>query len=398
MKDFEIREFTDTQEVNALEYFKEQENTDRWVRVYTIEMETAPLENCRLKLLEKDAFSYTSRNGINIPYFSKDVNEDDITSSMENSKLSLVFPDQDQMQMYPIRYTAFGHIQDRAGITGSSISSLKERKRAYEIAPEKRSKMLNEGLKLYTDRSLILIRDGKATAILSGDESDYCIMPIPEILAVMKEELKQYQFSFLKAATSHEISLFEYRIYNPNIESQIRNELMMTEDNEITLKLVLTSSDVGKCSVQLRPDVEINHVPVPIGRTLSTTHKGKNAMEVFQENCKKFLARYNMNLEYIKKMNSICINKPASCMKNLYESLKLAGYSSAFKEVLKKIEQEHVSSCSAFDIYYYFCSMLSIEQEIRSRDKKGEISLYDSAKAKDIISELLFINISSFDY
>ena len=121
-------------------------------------------------------------------------------------------------------------------------------------------------------------------------------------------------------------------------------------------------------------------------------------MEVFQENCKKFLARYNMNLEYIKKMNSICINKPASCMKNLYESLKLAGYSSAFKEVLKKIEQEHVSSCSAFDIYYYFCSMLSIEQEIRSRDKKGEISLYDSAKAKDIISELLFINISSFDY
>ena len=93
MKDFEIREFTDTQEVNALEYFKEQENTDRWVRVYTNEMETAPLENCRLKLLEKDAFSYTSRNGINIPYFSKDVNEDDITSSMENSKLSLVFPD-----------------------------------------------------------------------------------------------------------------------------------------------------------------------------------------------------------------------------------------------------------------------------------------------------------------
>lgn len=396
MQDFEEKKFSD--ENTALDFFNEQERTDRWVRVYTNEMETAPLENCKLNLLDKEAFSYTAQNGVKITSFADEVTDEDISSSMENSKLSLIFPNKNQMQMYPIRYTAFGHIQDRAGITGGSISSLKERKRAYEISAEKRSEILNSGLKLYQDRSLILIRDGKATAILSGDKSDYCIMPIPDILAAIKEELKSYEFKFLKAQASHEVSNFEYQIWDSNIESQIRNELMLENDDNIVIKLVLTTSDVGKCSVQLSPAIEINKISIPIGRTLSVAHKGENAINSFKETCHKFLSRFNMNLENIRRLNKMCINHPVNCMKNVYESLKITGFRSAFKDVLNKIESEHVSSCTGFDIYYYFCEMLSIEQENRSKNQKEQMSLYETSKSKDIISEILFMDLTSFDY
>ena len=396
MKDFEQKKFKN--ENTALDFFNEQEKTDRWIRVYTNEMETAPLENCKLNLFDKDAFSFTAQNGVKITSFADEVTDEDISSSMENSKLSLIFPNKNQMQMYPIRYTAFGHIQERAGITGSSISSLKERKRAYEISAEKRSEILNSGLKLYQDRSLILIRDGKATAVLSGDESDYCIMPMPDILAAVKDELKNYEFKFLQAHASHEVSNFEYQIWDSNIESQIRNELMLENDDNIVIKLVLITSDVGKCSVQLSPAIEINKISIPIGRTLSVAHKGVKAMDAFNETCHKFLSRFNMNLENIRRLNKMCINHPVNCMKNVYESLKITGFRSAFKDVLNKIESEHVSSCTGFDIYYYFCEMLSIEQENRSKNQKEQMSLYETSKSKDIISEILFIDLTSFDY
>ena len=156
MQDFEEKKFSD--ENTALDFFNEQERTDRWVRVYTNEMETAPLENCKLNLLDKEAFSYTAQNGVKITSFADEVTDEDISSSMENSKLSLIFPNKNQMQMYPIRYTAFGHIKDRAGITGGSISSLKERKRAYEISAEKRSCLLYTSIfTIFTANGIILL-------------------------------------------------------------------------------------------------------------------------------------------------------------------------------------------------------------------------------------------------
>lgn len=394
LKDAEI--ITCIDKKSSDDFFQIQAETDRWVRVFTNEMETAPLENCPLSLFT-DKEGYETKKGFRLN-FEADTENEDILSSMTNTKLSLCFPENGKIVMYPLRYTAFNHIQERAGISGGSINSLRNRKRAQEMAPEVRSKILNEGLELYTDKSLVLIRDGKATAVLSGDEADYAITPMPEIIKILDEELQYFgNTSFLRSVISHEINVIEYSIDDTAMKQQIRDSIMLTFDNKVSVKLSLASSDVGKCSITLSPVIEIDGVDVPIGQTLSVTHKGTKVKDVFRENCKKFLSSYRLNLDMIKKLNTVCINNPASCFKNVYEALKITGYAASFKEILARIEDEHVSSCTAFDIYFYFCEMLANEKS--AREQKGEqIGLYEFAKAKDTVSTVLFLNLVNYDY
>lgn len=49
--------------------------------------------------------------------------------------------------------------------------------------------MLNECLKLYSADALLLIRDEKISAVHSGDEVDYSVLPIDELLKVLQAKL-----------------------------------------------------------------------------------------------------------------------------------------------------------------------------------------------------------------
>ncbi len=400
MKDFEIRNFTDLEEAHA--FFNGQETTDVWQKMYTNEIEAVPLENNPLNLHLKGAFKMTCADGAQIEGFEKDVTEDDILSSMESTKTAVAISNGTKKVLYPLRYTAFGHLQDRAGITGRSINSLKDKARANEMAPATRCECLNNGLRLYRDSTLALIRDGKVTALLSGDVSDYSIMPVTRLMKILENELNG-EFggvSFAGGSVTHEIVDLRYEITDSNYVEMVKNLLesygMLVENLKLTVRL--TTSDVGLCAARLTPLMSFDGSPlITFGKSLSVEHKGGDkAMTLFVDVADRFLASFRDNTDNIVRLMNVKIKEPSRCLQNVYDALKLRGYSYELKEAKERIMAEHQNGCSAFDIYWYLNEMLLSYQENR-KNKNLSISPLDSIKAQETVAQVLFMDLAAFD-
>lgn len=81
-------------------------------------------------------------------------------------------------ELYPARMTAYKSLLDRAKIGGNSLPKLHR-----EILAE----VLNSCLNLYSSDALVLVRDEKVAAVHSGDEVDYSILPIDELLRTLRQ-------------------------------------------------------------------------------------------------------------------------------------------------------------------------------------------------------------------
>ena len=84
------------------------------------------------------------------------------------------------------------------GIVSGSYDSLQELARQSKnqggtalpkLSREVLAEVLNECLKLYSADALLLIRDEKVSAVHSGDEVDYSILPINELLTALQTKL-----------------------------------------------------------------------------------------------------------------------------------------------------------------------------------------------------------------
>ena len=400
LKDNDVLSFADNTQMK--EYFKNQESTDRWVNVYTNELETVPLEHNELNLFVPDSFLFTTKKGHTVKGFSMDVEDEDITTSMKNTRIAICLPYNDEMVMYPLRYTAFTHIQERSGVSGSSISSLKERRRANEMAPATRCHCINEGLGLYKDKTLALIRDGKCTALLSGDESDYSVMPTSELIGILENELKSSyaSYEFAMSKTSHEITEILYNLRDEELEKRVFDVLTANGElvSNISLQVRLTTSDVGKCAARLTPIIYDEGKPIILGKSLSVEHKGgKKAMSAFKDVSQRFLAKYRENITNLQKLMNITINYPEDCMKNIYTALKMTGHIASLRNCQERIVAEHNGTCSAYDIYWYLNEMLFLT-EMNNKQQGKTLSLFESIKAQETVAEILFMDIKQFDH
>lgn len=400
LKDEEER-ILDSNEVH--DFFTEQENGDRWIVVYTNELEVLPLENNNLSFYMQNAFNFRTRSGFTVKGFASDVEEEEILTSMKSTKTSIIVPINNEMYMYPLRYTAWSHLQDRSGITGGSISSLKERKRAAEMSPTIRCQCLNDGLALYKDRTLVLIRNGKVTALLSGDENDYSIMPVARLLNVLESELAiSYQsFELTGAVTTHEIASATYSLHDADLDKRI---IQILSDNgqlfsDVNVQVRLTTSDVGLCAARLTPIIHVDHHTVPIGRSLYVNHKGgTKAMSLFADIVRLLLAKYRENISNLQNLMNIDILHPAGCLRNTYATLKLKGYSAELNQCVERIQQEHADSCTGYDIYWYLNELLYLAEENARKKSTGKVPLNTILDAQEIIAEVLFMDLRILDY
>lgn len=400
MNDFEKVTFSTL--LTAHDFFKEQEKADIWQRMYTNEIEAIPLENNPLNLMVPNAFRRTCIDGSVITGFEPDVSEGDIVSSMETTKTAVAISNGTKKVLYPLRYTAFDHLQDRAGITGRSIKSLKDKARAKEMSPATRCDCLNNGLALYKDSTLALIRDGKVTALLSGDESDYSVMPVTRLMKILESELEN-EFggvTFISGTVCHEIVDLLYQITDKALTELVKNTLdsygMLVEDLKLSVRL--TTSDVGLCAARLTPYLSFNGSPlIAFGRSLSVEHKGGNkAMTMFVDITDQFLASFRDNTNNITRLMNVRIKNPVQCIQNVYDALKLRGYSTELREMKERLKAEHKAGCTGFDIYWYLNEML-LAYEKNREIKNLTVSPLDSIKAQEIVAQVLFMDLAAFD-
>lgn len=399
MKDFEVINLKSHDEFKA--FFTEQEKNDRWVAVYTNELYATPLEDNELALYTPDGFSFEMPNGAKIGGFAPDVTEEEIRSSMTTTKASIVLPLDDKFQMYPLRYTAWSHLQKRAGLEGRSINNTKERARAKELPPAKRCEMFNECLPLYSDKTLVLIRDGKVTALMSGDEADYAVMPVARLILTLENELaSQYEdYKFLNAATNHEVTKIVYALHDESLERNIKNMLSSNGAlvGDVSVELQLTTSDTGNCAARLTPIIRVDGKVMPIGKPDAVEHKGgSKAMSSYIDMAHVFLGKYRENIEVLQKLMNVRISCPSSCLQNIVTKINLVGYGRQLKAAKEKLDQEF-SDCTAYDIYWMLNNMLFEAEEAAKADNKA-LNLYSSIKDQETVGSCLFLNFSEYDY
>ena len=84
-------------------------------------------------------------------------------------------------QIYPVRSTAYKTLLDRAKIGGTALPKLSRK----ELAG-----VLNACLAVHNNEALLLIREEKVSAAHSGDEKDYSVLPMDELLATLENKME----------------------------------------------------------------------------------------------------------------------------------------------------------------------------------------------------------------
>lgn len=111
--------------------------------------------------------------------FAPGVSQDAIADTVENLGLAI----QVDGRFFPLRDTAYKSLLDRAKVNGSALPKLSR---------SKLSDVLNSCLALHKkDGALVLVRDEKVTAVHSGDEKDYSILEIDQLLAGLQSKMDE---------------------------------------------------------------------------------------------------------------------------------------------------------------------------------------------------------------
>ena len=146
-----------------LDYHEEQAKNSRWIR-------------CKVADLQVEPLGESSTLIGNLSAFAAGTSQEAVKDTAENLGLAMRV----NGELYPVRMTAYKSLLDRAKIGGTALSKLNR-----EVLAE----VLNECLKLYSADALLLIRDEKISAVHSGDEVDYSVLPIDELLRVLQAKL-----------------------------------------------------------------------------------------------------------------------------------------------------------------------------------------------------------------
>lgn len=119
-------------------------------------------------------------------------------------------------------------------------------------------------------------------------------------------------------------------------------------------------------------------------------------MTLFVDIADRFLASFRDNVDNITRMMNVKILSPERCLRNVYDALKIKGYSYELRDCCERIKSEHSNGCSAFDIYWYLNEMLFAYEE-NQKLKNRTVSPLDKIKSQETVAQVLFMDVSAFD-
>lgn len=108
--------------------------------------------------------------------FAAGTSEDAIKDTAANLGLALNVDG----NIYPVRSTAYKTLTERAKINGTALPKLSRKDLAN---------VLNACLSVHNSDALLLIRNEKVSTVHSGDETDYSVLPMDELLVTLEKKL-----------------------------------------------------------------------------------------------------------------------------------------------------------------------------------------------------------------
>lgn len=372
-------------EMEAIKFFNDICKEDVWQRCRTKELVAVPIENHPLFFEDK-------KTEYGIP---QEVSIDSIAECAESYQLGVKVPFDTGYKCYPIGDTAFSLLLERAGFQkATALSCLKEKGTQSVMPCTHTAQIVNMGFEIFKNKVLVLIRDEKVRAVLSGDESDYSILPFDKLLSIFIDSLMG-QFAdvnFVSATACHEYFSVLYSMKDKLVEESIEKVFASAGRtfNNIKIEARLTSSDVGMSGAKIYPFLMLDNSLRIVGLPLTVTHKNGKTLKDFKENTKKVFSMF----KDIERQIEVMKDKKLKCPQGAF--LRVA------KEIglPKKLAHEQASDFEAMflkptqlDLYWALYECLDAYKVSR----KTDLSFSQMLNFEEGICRTLFGDIEKYD-
>lgn len=287
------------------DYHEEEARESLWQRCKVCDLKVEPLDRNSPLYGNPGAFA---------PGISNDAVED----TADNLGLAINVAG----ELYPVRMTAYKSLIDRAKIGGNSLPKL-DRKVLAEV--------LNSCLSLYSSDALVLIRDEKAAAVHSGDESDYSILPINELLATLKSKLDD-RFPgncFESGYSDHAMTCASWRMPDQKEDLIGTYTKLLATQGKTALAAKLTpgirfgTSDVGLSSARISALLMGSQHPIHIGSCIEVDHRHKSRISDFDAAMDQLFAQFGDTIAKLKRLLEINVAYPVNAMTRICKKLSM---------------------------------------------------------------------------
>lgn len=225
-------------------------------------------------------------------------------------------------EAYPLRQTAWKSLLDRANLSGSVLPKLNR---------EKLADILNECFKLHSSDALALVRCEKVSALHSGDEADYSVLPIDELLSTVSAKLNE-RFPgrvFVSGYTDHALTGAEWTMPGQRDELLKTYEAMLTARGKGAMAARLMpgirfmTSDTGVSSAKVSAMLMGAQYPIHIGGCVEVEHRHKSTVADFELVMDQLFAQFTDSVAKLQKLLDIHLDYPVNAMTRVCKYMRL---------------------------------------------------------------------------
>ena len=287
------------------DYHEKQAKDSQWIRCKVNELQIEPLD------------ASSSLYASSLP-MAPGVTRDAVDDTAENLGLAMDIDG----AVYPIRTTAYKSLLDRAKIGGTVLPKL-SRKVLSDV--------LNECLRLYPSDALILIRDQKVSAVHSGDEVDYSILPINELLRALQDSLDA-RFpgnEFENGYSDHALTSASWTMpkQKDDLVGSYAKHLNSIGKAYLAKNIVpgirFMTSDTGVASAKVSAMLMGGQYPIHIGSCIAIDHRHQSKVGDFTKALDQLFSQFGDSIARLQKLTEITLSYPVNAMTRICKKLSM---------------------------------------------------------------------------
>jgi len=365
-------------------YFCEFQNLADMMYFYAQQALENQWERTESKSLRVEPLDESSPLYSDMPAFAPKISEAAVKDTAKNLGLAILY----NGKYYPVRDTAYKCLTDRARISGNALSKLTKR----DLAD-----ILNTCMGLYGDSALLLIRDQKVTAVHSGDEKDYTILPTGELLEALKVKLdERFPGSVFDAGyTDHSRVSASWSLPGQREELLETYQKMLIEQGKTAMAgrlmpgIRFNTSDTASSAAKVSALLLGLQQPIHIGDIVAVEHRRQAKVEDFSDALDMLFAQYKDAVIQLQSLNDIYLEYPVNAMTRVCKTLKLP--KKAALEAVKMFEVSYGGGVST--AYEVFMGM----QEIMFILKTAKTSEGKMLTLQEAMSRALTVKWADYD-
>lgn len=287
---------------------------------------------------------------------------------------------------YPCREQAYKTILDRAHINGTVLQRLTEK----ELCG-----ILNTCYKKFQgdkDYALFLIDQQKVTAIHSGGEKDYAVLPQDELFKALDLGLQRFgKVDYTGGYISHQYTICNLMFSEKRYEL-LGSYLKVLQENgkgaladKLMPGIKFVTSDAGVAASKVCAYLFGPYIPIVVGSAISIDHRSGATVEKFSEELSGLFSKYVDAVQQLADLSEIKLFYPVNAMTAVCKKLRMP--KKPAMEAIAMFESVTPGVASAADVYLAMHEILA----------DSEISQGDRFVLEENMSRALTLNWKKYD-